>query len=98
MKIFGSLQLALALGLSAIGPSAALAQSNPTYIPFQGSSKGAFYKPDAGPASHVGIVVMHRTSNYLRHPTTRIPTTTSSSYRAAATPAPAAGTRNRRST
>jgi hypothetical protein len=63
MRIFGGLQLALALGLSALGPSAALAQSNPVYIPFQGSSKGALYKPDTGPAPHVGVVVMHRTSN-----------------------------------
>lgn len=69
MRTFGSLQLALALGLSAFGlSSAAHAQSNPVYIPFQGSSKGALYKPDAGPAPHVGVVVMHRTSNYLRHP------------------------------
>ena len=32
-----------------------------------GVSKAALYKPDSGPAPHVGILVMHRTSNYLAH-------------------------------
>ena len=27
--------------------------------------KGALYVPDAGPAPHVGILALHRTSNYL---------------------------------
>jgi hypothetical protein len=42
-------------------------QSNPQFIAFQGISKGALYKPDSGPAPHVGILVMHRTANYLNH-------------------------------
>src|ERR1041385_8541769 len=42
----------------------ALAQSNPQFIAFPGVSKGALYRPDSGSA-HVGILVMHRTSNYL---------------------------------
>ncbi len=29
--------------------------------------KAALYQPDTGPAPHVGILVMHRTSNYLTH-------------------------------
>ena len=45
------------------------AQSNPRYIRFSGvpsSVKGAFYQPDAPqPAPHVGILVMHRTSNFM---------------------------------
>src|SRR5262249_8166066 len=45
----------------------ALAQSRPEFINFQGRAKGALYKPDSGPAPHVGILVMHRTSNYLAH-------------------------------
>jgi hypothetical protein len=44
----------------------ALAQSNPQFIAFPGVSKGALYRPDSGSA-HVGILVMHRTSNYLNH-------------------------------
>jgi hypothetical protein len=47
----------------------ASAQSNPRYVRFQGvpaSVKGALYMPDAPqPAPHVGIVVMHRTSNFM---------------------------------
>ena len=47
--------------------ASALAQSKPEFIPFQGRTKGALYRPDSGPAPHVGILVMHRTSNYLTH-------------------------------
>jgi pimeloyl-ACP methyl ester carboxylesterase len=43
------------------------AQSRPEFIPFPGVSAAALYRPDAGPAPHVGILVMHRTANYLRH-------------------------------
>src|SRR5215467_3006350 len=54
----------LALGLI---PQPACAQSHPEFVNFQGRTKGALYKPDAGPAPHVGILVMHRTANYLAH-------------------------------
>src|SRR5262249_27504866 len=54
----------LALGLI-LQPASA--QSHPEFVNCQGRTKGALYKPDAGPAPHVGIVVMHRTSNYLAH-------------------------------
>jgi hypothetical protein len=61
-----------ALSIAAIAlclaPALASAQSKPEFIPFRGQSKGALYKPDTGPAPHVGIVVMHRTANYLTHP------------------------------
>jgi hypothetical protein len=47
----------------------ASAQSNPRYVRFPGvpaSVKGAFYVPDAPlPPPHVGILVMHRTSNFM---------------------------------
>ena len=49
-------------------PAIATAQSNPGFIAFPGASKGALYAPDKGPPPRVGIVVMHRTANYLRHP------------------------------
>jgi pimeloyl-ACP methyl ester carboxylesterase len=48
-------------------PLAGLAQSRPEFIAFPGAAKAALYRPDAGPAPHVGILVMHRTANYLRH-------------------------------
>ncbi len=53
--------------LLAFAPPAAKAQSAPTYIPM-GPAQGALYHPDTGPAPHVGVLVMHRTANYLSHP------------------------------
>lgn len=50
-----------------VAPAAVQAQSKPEYIFFPGVSKGALYRPDGGPAPHVGILVMHRTANYLHH-------------------------------
>lgn len=47
-------------------PFAAQAQSNPAYIPL-GPAKAVLYKPDNGPAPHVGIVLIHRVANYLSH-------------------------------
>jgi pimeloyl-ACP methyl ester carboxylesterase len=49
------------------GATPALAQSHPEFIPFPGRTKAALYKPDSGPQPHVGIIIMHRTSNYLAH-------------------------------
>ena len=59
----GSL-LIIALALS---DASALAQSNPTYIQFSPAAvKAALYKPDAPAAApHVGILVVHRTSNVM---------------------------------
>ena len=42
------------------------AQTNPTFMQL-GRAKSALYKPDSGPEPHVGIVVMHRESNYLNN-------------------------------
>jgi hypothetical protein len=58
------LLLVLAL-VFAFPASHSLAQSNPLYVPLGGAVKGALYKPDSGPAPHVGILVTHRTSNVL---------------------------------
>ena len=55
------------LAVAAIAPAASWAQSKPEFIAFQGTTKAALYRPDAGPAPHVGVLVMHRTSNYLGH-------------------------------
>jgi pimeloyl-ACP methyl ester carboxylesterase len=42
------------------------AQSHPEYIQFSPSPvKGALYKPDAGPAPHAAILIIHRTANVL---------------------------------
>ena len=48
--------------------SNARAQSNPTYVQFSPAAvKGALYKPDAGSAPHVAVLLIHRTSNFLSH-------------------------------
>jgi hypothetical protein len=59
--------LALIAAIFALSGPPAAAQSNPAYLRL-GLAKGALYKPDAGPAPHVGVIVLHRTSNYLSHP------------------------------
>jgi hypothetical protein len=43
-------------------------QTNSLYIQFRPAAvKGALYKPDSGPAPHVAVLVIHRTSNFLSH-------------------------------
>jgi hypothetical protein len=66
MKKWGTLFAVLAFAFG-LGPVAVQAQSAPTYIPM-GPAQGALYHPDSGPAPHVGVLVMHRTANYLSHP------------------------------
>jgi hypothetical protein len=56
----------LAAALSA-AVSSALAQSNPQFVRLA-PAMGALYKPDSGPAPHVGLIIIHRTANYLSHP------------------------------
>lgn len=63
--------LAIAFGLAAgVCGEAAHAQSNPVYVP-QGPAKAVLYRPDAGPGKRTGVLVMHRTVNYLSHPACR---------------------------
>jgi len=57
----------VAVALLVLAPEAAVAQSRPELIPVPGRIKMALYRPDSGPAPTVGIIVMHRTSNYLTH-------------------------------
>lgn len=61
------LRLAIAAVVLGLMPALAWAQADPQFIAFQGITKGALYRPDAGPAPHVGVLVMHRTANYLNH-------------------------------
>jgi len=57
----------LFLALAAAWAPGVSAQSDPVYIPFGGTTKGALYRPDGGPTPTVGILVMHRTGNFLSH-------------------------------
>jgi hypothetical protein len=64
--------MTMAAGL-ALGGHALAAAPPPTYVQFSGAAKGALYKPDPAkfPAPHVGVIAMHRNSNYLAHLSTR---------------------------
>jgi len=45
----------------------ASAQSHPEYIPLGGGVKAVLYRPDSNPSPHVGVIIIHRTANYLQH-------------------------------
>jgi len=63
MRALAATAAALILGA---WPGSSHAQSDPRYIQFQPSAtKGALYKPDAGPVSHVAFLAIHRTSNFM---------------------------------
>jgi len=64
--------LALAGALAAAGAASAVVPQ-PIYVQFSGAAKGALYMPDpdAYPPPHVGVIVMHRNSNYLSHISTK---------------------------
>ena len=54
------------LVLFALAACTLLAQSDPRYIPFSPSdTKGALYAPDSGPAPTIGVLVIHRTANFM---------------------------------
>jgi len=56
----------VAVSVAIAVPSASFAQSHPEFIAL-GRVSAALYKPDSGPAPHVGFVIGHRTANYLNH-------------------------------
>jgi hypothetical protein len=64
--------LALA-GMLSLAASAYAAAPQPIYVQFSGAAKGALYMPDPAlyPSPHVGVIAMHRNSNYLNHISTR---------------------------
>src|SRR3954466_9223580 len=61
------------IGVLTGSASAFAAAPAPVYVQFSGAAKGALYRPDPAkyPTPHVGVVVMHRNSNYLSHISTR---------------------------
>ena len=56
-------------GALALAAPAFAAAPQPIYVQFSGAAKGALYRPDPAlfPTPHVGVIVMHRNSNYLNH-------------------------------
>ena len=69
MKTHRLLSMGLFLNAFLAVAASSFAQSNPRYIQFAGvpnAVKGALYSPDPPqPAPHVGILVMHRASNFM---------------------------------
>jgi hypothetical protein len=57
----------IVMGLSLCFALPSYAQSNPQYIPLGGGVKGVLYRPDSNPTPHVGVIIIHRTANYLQH-------------------------------
>lgn len=60
---------ALAATIASFAGSA-MAQTAPVFLTL-GPADAALYRPDSGAAPHVGVLVMHRTADYLRHPACR---------------------------
>ena len=60
-------------GALAITAHAFAAAPAPIYVQFSGTAKGALYYPDPAKfaSPHVGVIVMHRNSNYLSHISTK---------------------------
>jgi hypothetical protein len=69
MKLTHLISLIALAWIIPTAPSTAFGQSNPRYIRFAGvpsAVKGALFNPDAAqPAPRVGILVMHRASNFM---------------------------------
>jgi hypothetical protein len=60
--------IVLILGaIFALAVTQSFGQSNPTYIPLGGGVKGVLYRPDNNPSPKTGVIIIHRTSNYLQH-------------------------------
>src|SRR6266853_1674079 len=63
---FSAIHLLVAL-LFSMAAAPASAQSHPEYIPLGGGVKAVLYRPDSNPSPHVGVIIIHRTANYLQH-------------------------------
>jgi hypothetical protein len=71
--VLKTIKALLAAGSLAMGAPAFAAAPAPIYVQFSGAAKGALYWPDPVkyPSPHVGVIVMHRNSNYLSHISTK---------------------------
>jgi hypothetical protein len=68
MKLRGIALLGVAVGFSWVMSGRGYGQTNPLWISnIGGGVKAVLYKPDNNPNSKVGVIVIHRTSNYLNH-------------------------------
>ncbi len=68
MKIKTLLLMGLIVGaIFALAVPQSFAQSNPLYVPLSGGVKAVLYKPDSNPSSQVGVIIIHRTADFLNH-------------------------------
>ncbi len=68
MKIKTLLLTGLIVGaIYALAVPQSFAQSHPEYIPLGGGVKGVLYRPDSNPSPKTGVIIIHRTANYLQH-------------------------------
>jgi pimeloyl-ACP methyl ester carboxylesterase len=66
------MKIPIRVTVAVLTAASCLGQSSPSYIQFSPSTtKGALYKPDSGPPPRVGVVLTHRTANFLSHIATR---------------------------
>ena len=66
MKTKALLSMIIIAFAVANGISPCIAQSKPVFVQL-GQAKGAVYKPDSGPVSKIGLLVMHREANYMNN-------------------------------
>ena len=67
-----AMAMVIALALPALAATPHDEDFGPEYIDFGGDVKGALYLPDpaAHPSPTIGVLVIHRTGNFLTHPAT----------------------------
>ena len=69
-----AIAVALATAAAVAASLAQAATPQPIYVQFPSNAKGALYYPDSSKFAvppHIGVIVMHRNSNYLNHISTR---------------------------
>ena len=73
MVVIKATKMLVIAGAFAASASAFAAAPAPIYVQFSGAAKGALYWPDPAkyPNPHVGVIVMHRNSNFLAHISTK---------------------------
>lgn len=68
-NMFKATRAFLLLGALAVAAPSFAAAPPPIYVQFPGAAKGALYKPDPAlfPSPRIGVIAMHRNSNFLNH-------------------------------
>ncbi|HEX5280428.1 MAG TPA: hypothetical protein VFW28_10130 [Micropepsaceae bacterium] len=71
MRIRTAIRLVAVLAAAIVcHAGSAIAQTSPLFLTL-GPADAALYRPDSGANPRIGVLVMHRTADYLRHPACR---------------------------